>query len=245
MENRITRRVLVVGGSRGIGAETVRRFAAQGCTVAFTYLHSAPAAESLAAECGAYAIRADSANEDDVRRAVSAARTQLCGDPEILVLNAGVSWTGLITDMSYDEWNSLLSVNLGGAFLYTRELIPSMVRNRFGRIVTVSSVWGMVGASCEAAYSASKAGLLGFTKALAKELGPSGITVNAVAPGVIRTDMLNEYDGETLAALAEETPIGRLGDPSDVAEAILFLAGKGGDFITGQVLSPNGGFTVV
>ena len=246
MDQTSLRRVLVVGGSRGIGRETVIRFVERGNPVAFTYRASEEAAIALARETGAIPIRADSASESDVRRAVIEACAGLGGDLDVLVLNAGVSQRcGLLTDMSYPEWNALLAVNLGGAFLYSREVIPQMVRKKSGRIIVVSSIWGMVGASCEVAYSASKAALLGFTKALAKELGPSGITVNAVAPGVIRTDMLSEYGGETLTELAEQTPLGRLGEPRDVASSILFLSGNEADFITGQVISPNGGFTVV
>ncbi len=245
MINGSVRRILVAGASRGIGAETVRRFSEAGDLVAFTYKSSDDAAMRLAKESGAVSIRADSASETDVRAAVSEAEGALGGAPDVLVINAGISKTGLLTDMSYEDWNNLFSVNVGGAFLYAREVIPAMVRRRSGRIVVVSSIWGMVGASCEVAYSATKAALLGFTKAHAKELGPSGITVNAVAPGVIDTEMLSSYGEEDRAALREETPLMRLGTPRDVASAILFLASEDADFITGQVLSPNGGFTVV
>lgn len=239
------RRVLVVGGSRGIGAEVVRSFAARGASVAFTYLHSADAAKSLAEECGAVAILADAASESDASGAISIAADRLGGRIDTLVLNAGVSASGLLTDLSLDEWNRLFSVNVTSAFLYSREAIPDMVREHFGRIVVVSSVWGMVGASCEVAYSASKAALLGFTKGLAKELGPSGITVNAVAPGVIKTDMLSCYSEQDLSALADETPLCRLGVPSDVASAVLYFASEEASFVTGQVLSPGGGFVIV
>ena len=245
MINDACRRVLVTGASRGIGRETVRRFSQKGDRVAFTYKNAETAAKSLAGECGAYPIYADSASESEVREAVRTATELLGGAPDVLVINAGISQTGLLTDMTYESWNRLFAVNVGGAFLYARELIPQMVRRKSGRIITVSSVWGMVGASCEVAYSASKAALLGFTKALAKELGPSGITVNAVAPGVINTEMLDDYGEDDRAALIEQTPMMRLGLPGDVASAILFLAGEDADFITGQVLSPNGGFTVV
>ena len=240
-----TRRILIVGGSRGIGAETVRRFSEAGDRVVFTYKSSEAAAMRLSAESGSTAIRADSASEEDVVSAVTAAKEMLGGAPDVLIVNAGISKSGLLTDMSYGEWNELFAVNVGGAFLYAREVIPEMVRRQSGRIVVVSSVWGMVGASCEVAYSATKAALLGFTKALAKELGPSKITVNAVAPGVIDTEMLQSYGEEDRAALREETPLGRLGTPTDVAALIHFLASDCADFITGQVISPNGGFTVV
>ncbi len=236
---------LIVGGSRGIGAATVRAFARAGYFVAFTYRASHEAARALAGETGAYPICADSAREEDVLRAVREARETAGGGIDVLVNNAGISRTGLLTDMTPEEWDALFDVNVRGAFLFSRAVIPDMVRQKKGCIIQVSSVWGMVGASCEVAYSATKGALLAMTKALAKELGPSGITVNAVAPGVIDTDMLADYDDEARAALADDTPLQRLGHPAEVAETILFLAGEGASFITGQVISPNGGFTVV
>lgn len=239
-----SRRVLITGGSRGIGAAAVRQFAAAGHAVAFTYLTSEKEAAELARETGAVMIRADCRSEEDAFRAVSDAERALGGPIEVLVNNAGISRSGLLTDLSLKEWNEILAVNLTGAFLFSRAVIPGMVRQRYGRILQISSIWGMVGASCEVAYSASKAGLLGFTKALAKELGPSGITVNAIAPGVIDTKMNAALGEDTLAELAEETPLCRIGTPEEIASSILFLAGSGGDFITGQVLSPNGGFVV-
>ena len=238
-------RILVTGASRGIGAATVRRFSEKGNLVAFTYKNSKEQAMRLAEESGAVPICADSSSELEVKAAVSEAERALGDAPDVLVINAGISKTGLLTDMTYEEWQELFDVNVGGAFLYAREVIPAMVRRRRGRIIVISSIWGMVGASCEVAYSATKAALLGFTKALAKELGPSGITVNAVAPGVIDTEMLASYGEDDRAALREETPLLRLGTPDDVASAILFLASDDAGFITGQVLSPNGGFTVV
>ena len=239
------RRALVTGGSRGIGAEIVRQLRARGAEVAFTYLHSDHDAKHLADESGAYAIFGDVADENDTARVLNEARMLLGGSIDTLILNAGISVSGLLTDLSLDEWNRLFAVNVTGAFLYARAVIPDMVRRQFGRIVTVSSIWGMVGASCEVAYSATKAALLGFTKALAKELGPSGITVNAVAPGVIDTDMMAGYREEDRRALAEETPMCRLGTPSDVASAALYLASAEASFVTGQILSPGGGIVIV
>lgn len=240
-----SRRVLVTGGSRGIGAEIVRHLRARGAAVAFTYLHSESEAKQLATECGAHALFGDASSEADTKRVCREASSLLGGPIDTLVLNAGISSSGLLTDLSLDEWNRLFAVNVTGAFLYVRELASDMVRRGFGRIVTVSSIWGMVGASCEVAYSATKAALLGFTKALAKELGPSGITVNAVAPGVIDTDMMAGYSDEDRRALAEETPLCRLGTPSDVASAVLYLASREASFLTGQVLSPGGGIVIV
>ena len=245
MTNETHRRVLITGGSRGIGAELVRAFASLGARVAFTYRSSEQEAAELARACDALAIRADVGCEEDTRFAVQTAEGFLGGMPEVLILNAGISHSGLLTDLSLQEWNRLFSVNVTGAFLYAREVVPSMVRAGFGRIVTVSSVWGMVGASCEVAYSSTKAALLGFTKALAKELGPSGITVNAVAPGVIETDMMSCYSEEDKRVLADETPLCRLGTPADVASAVTYLASEGASFLTGQILSPGGGFVIV
>lgn len=240
-----SRRVLVTGGSRGIGAELVRQLRSRGAAVAFTYLHAEGDAMRLAEECGAFALLGDAASESDTRRVCSEARILLGGSIDTLILNAGISSSGLLTDLSLDEWNRLFAVNVTGAFLYSREVVPDMVHSGFGRIVTVSSIWGMVGASCEVAYSATKAALLGFTKALAKELGPSKITVNAVAPGVIDTDMMSEYDDEDRRVLAEQTPLCRLGAPADVASSVLYLASREASFVTGQVLSPGGGIVIV
>ena len=245
MLNFTSRRVLVTGGSRGIGAEIKKSFSRHGASVAFTYLSSEDEALVLAKETGAFAIRADVANEEDTKRAVGEATALLGGAIDILVLNAGISISGLMTDLSLEEWNRLFSVNVTGAFLYSRATVPDMVRQHYGRIVTVSSIWGMVGASCEVAYSSTKAALLGFTKALAKELGPSGITVNAVAPGVILTSMMDCYSEEDRQALADETPMCRLGTPKDVASAVLYLASDDASFVTGQVLSPGGGIAIV
>ena len=237
------KRVIVTGGSRGIGAAIVRGFASRGAKVAFLYHVSVDSAEAVAKETGAFAVRCDLSDPADTERGIREASDALCG-ADILVNNAGVAVSGLIQDLLLEDWNRLVAVDLTAVFLCSRALIPGMIRQGFGRIVNISSMWGMVGASCEAAYSAVKAGVIGLTKSLAKELGPSGITVNCVAPGVVDTDMMNGYDEETKRGLAAETPIGRLGTPADVAASVLFLAGEGGSFITGQVISPNGGFVV-
>jgi len=166
------------------------------------------------------------------------------GQLDILVCNAGISWSGLLSDMAGEDWRRIFAVNTDGVFHCCQAVLPHFISRKAGKIVTVSSMWGQVGASCEVAYSASKAAVIGFTRALAKELGPSGITVNCVAPGVIDTEMNREYSPEDLAALAEETPLGRIGTPEEVARAIAFLACGDGDFFTGQVLSPNGGLVI-
>lgn len=237
------KKVIVTGGSRGIGAEIVRRFIDEGADVSFLYHDSVEAAKDLARATGAIPIRCDLADPYDAERAIQEAETAVKG-VDILVNNAGIAVSGLLQDLSQKEWDRLLAVDLTSVFVCSRLLIPHMIRQGHGRIINVSSIWGMVGASCETAYSAVKAGVIGLTKALAKELGPSGITVNCVAPGVIDTDMMKSYDEETRRTLAEETPLGRLGTPRDVAETVLFLAGEGASFITGQVISPNGGFVI-
>lgn len=234
---------LIVGGSRGIGRECVRRFAKDGYSVAFTYLNSETMAKSLSEETGALAIRADSADEADVSRAVSTAIDRL-GAIDCLVYNSAISSSALVTDITLAEWNRMLAVNLTGAFLYSRAVIPDMLKRKAGRIINISSMWGIRGASCESHYSAAKAGLIGFTKALAEELGPSGITVNAVAPGVINTDMNSHLSDEDMDSLRESTPLSRIGEPSEIAAAVAFLAGDGASFITGDVLNASGGFVL-
>lgn len=235
--------VLVNGGSRGIGRAVVEAFAHRGYRVAFTYKNSEEAARCLALSVGALAIRADTACEEEVVAAVARAEEELSGIG-CLVNNAAVAGFSLFTDITLSEWNRFLSVNLTGAFLYSREVLKYMLPRHEGKIVNMASMWGVTGASCEVHYSAAKAGLIGMTRALAKEVGPSGITVNAVAPGVIMTDMNRALSEDDLAALREETPLMKLGTAEDVARAVLFLAGEGGDFITGEVLNVNGGFVI-
>ena len=235
--------VLITGGSRGIGADMVRLFSENGYNVAFTYKSSADAARSLAKECSALAIMADSESEADILSAVDLTRAEY-GGINVLINNAAISSFSLFTDLSADEWRRTFRVNVDGAFLYTKAVLPSMISRKCGRIINISSVWGIEGSSCEVHYSASKAALIGLTKALAKELGPSGITVNAIAPGVIDTEMNSHLSAQDMAALAEQTPLMRIGRVRDVAEAALFLASDGAGFITGAVLNVSGGFTV-
>jgi len=234
---------LITGGSRGIGAELVRAFAREGYNVAFTYNRSENEASLLSRQTGALAIRADSAVEQDVIHAVRETLDKL-GKIDCLINNAGISSFSLFTELTLDEWNRNLAVNLTGAFLYSKEVLPGMISRKQGRIINVSSVWGLVGSSCEVHYSTAKAGLIGMTKALAKEVGPSGITVNAIAPGVIDTEMNRRLSADDLLALEFETPLSRIGNPSEVAEAALFLASDGASFITGDVLNVSGGFVV-
>lgn len=232
---------LVTGGSRGIGAAIVRELSKQGWQVAFCYRSSEDAARQLAAETGALAIRCDVTNSGQVSAMAAQVQQQL-RHIDLLVNNAGVAWQGLLTDMTDHDWHTVLDTSLSAAFFTCRAVIPGMVSRRAGRIINISSVWGRVGASCEAAYSAAKAGLIGLSKALAKELGPSGITVNCLCPGVIQTDMLTCYTPDDLAALADETPLCRLGTPEEVAAAVCWLASDAAGFITGQVIGVDGGF---
>ena len=230
---------LVTGGAGGIGTAVCRSLASDGYTVAVGYFRSREKAEALAAEVGGFAVYGDVSKPEDVERMFAAA-----GEVELLVSNAGVAHYGLITDLSYGDWRELMAVNLDGAFLCCRAAVPGMVRRKRGSIVVVSSMWGQVGASCEAAYSASKAGLCGLTKALAKELAPSGVRVNCVAPGVVRTPMLKDFSEEDLENLRRETPLERLGEPEDVAALVSYLASEKARFMTGQVVGLNGGFVI-
>ena len=238
------RTVLVTGGSRGIGAACVRAFAQAGWRVAFLYHTATTHAEALAAETGALAIRADVSDSAQVNLACAEALASL-RHIDALVNNAGVALTAQLQDTTDTQWAQVIGVNLTGTFYVTRALLPAMVSAGQGRIVNLSSIWGLVGGSMEVAYSAAKAGILGFTKALAQEVAPSGITVNAVAPGATRTDMLNEYDEATLCAIAAETPLGRLCEPEEIAKTILWLCGDDAAMLTGQVISPNGGRVIV
>ncbi len=227
--------VLITGGSRGIGAATVRAFAEAGYEVSFFYLRSGQAAETLAAETGARAIRCDAADPAAVLAAVEA-----LPPVNVLVNNAGISHVGLISQISPAEWDRLFAVNVKSVYNTVRAVLPAMLARQAGAIVNVASMWGQAGASCEAAYSATKGAVIALTQALARELGPSGIRVNAVSPGVIATEMNAHLSPAELRELAEETPLGRIGRPEEVAEAILYLARA--EFVTGQNLPVNGGF---
>ena len=229
--------VVITGGSRGIGAATVELFAARGDRVTFLYEKNHTAAKAVADKTGAAAICCDVADGEAVNRAFSQ-----IGDVDILVCNAGTMYFGLLSQMAEDEWNRLFAVNVGGIYHCVNAAMPSFLKAHRGSIVTVASMWGQVGASCEAAYSATKGAVIALTKALAKELGPSGIRVNCVAPGVILTDMCTNVAPDILAGMAEEAPLGRNGMPMDVAKAIAYLADA--EFVTGQVLGVSGGYVI-
>lgn len=243
--DKMKKSVLITGGSRGIGAAAVRKFIEQGYETAFFYRESDEAAKALQEETGAAAIRCDVGDRWQIGEGVKAAKTCLGITAfDTLVCNAGLSVSGLFTDLSDEDWSRLLNVNLNGIVNVTREILPAMVSERKGQIVMVSSMWGQTGASCEAAYAATKAAVIGLAKSLAKEVGPSGIRVNTVSPGVIDTDMNRCYSAETMGQLAEEVPLGRIGSAEEVAKAIYFLASEEASYITGQVLGVNGGFYI-
>lgn len=233
--------VLVSGGSRGIGRAVVKILTESGVRVAFLYKKNEAAAGAVAKATGAMPIRCDVSNRDQVFSAYKTAKTSL-GAIDGVVSCAGIAQQALFQDVTQAEWTKMIDVNLSGAAYLAQAALPDMISEKRGAIVFVSSIWGEVGASMEAHYSASKAGLIGLMRALSKEVGPSGIRVNAVSPGVIQTDMLGCFDDETLKALAEETPLQRIGTPEDVAKAIRFLLSDDASFITGQTLGVNGGF---
>ena len=229
--------IVVTGGSRGIGAAITARYAARGDRVYFLYEKNHEAARAVAEKTGATPICCDVADGN----AVAAAFSKI-PEVDILVCNAGVCWYGLLTDMKDTEWNRIFDVNVKGVYNCVKAAMPAMLRKHAGSIVTVSSMWGQVGASCEAAYSATKGAVIALTKALAKELGPSGIRVNCVAPGVILTDMCANVAPEILEELAQEAPLERNGTPEDVARVVESLADA--EFVTGQVLGVSGGLVM-
>ena len=231
------RKVLITGGSRGIGAAAVELFAQQGHKVWFLYEKEHDAAQAVAQKTGATPICCDVSDGQAVRNAFDR-----IGDVDILICNAGICWTGLLSMMPEEEFDRIFDVNVKGIYHCVNAAMPGFLNKQQGCIITVSSMWGQVGASCEAAYSATKGAVIALTKALAKELGPSGIRVNCVAPGVILTDMCAEVDPQILAELKEETPVGRNGSPMDVAKAMAYLAEA--EFVTGQVLPVNGGYVI-
>ena len=231
------KKVVITGGSRGIGAAAVERFAAGGNDVTFLYAQNHAAAAALSEKTGARAICCDVSDAASVKAAF-----EEIGDVDVLICNAGISYFGLMTQTDEALWDRIFDVNVKGIYLCVNAAMPAFLKKHSGCIITVSSMWGQVGASCESAYAASKGAVIALTKALAKELGPSGIRVNCVSPGVILTDMCANLDEETLAELAGDTPVGRNGTGEDVAQAMEYLANAA--FVTRQVLPVNGGFVI-
>ncbi len=240
--------VIVTGGSRGIGAETVRLFAERGHAVVFTYHRSEEKGRALAEELTAKGLRVTACRADVTdpcdRQELFRLTAETYGGIDVLVNNAGIARQQVLTDVADADYRAVLDTNLGGTLFCCREVIPYFLTHHRGVIVNVSSVWGQVGASCESVYAASKAAVIALTRSLAKELGPSGIRVNAVAPGVIDTDMNKMHGEDVMHALAEETPLMRIGTPREVAEAIAFLASDAASFVTGQTLGIDGGFSL-
>ena len=229
--------VLVTGGSRGIGAGAVELFSGRGDRVYFLYEKNHEAAREVMNRTGAVGICCDVADGASVKKAFAE-----IGDVDILICNAGVVHSGLMSMMTEDQWDRIFDVNVKGIYHCVNAAMPGFLKKHQGVVITVSSMWGEVGASCEAAYSATKGAVIALTKALAKELGPSGVRVNCVAPGVILTDMCAGIDPEILSEMAEDSPVGRNGTPQDVAKAMAYLADA--EFVTGHVLSVNGGYVI-
>lgn len=239
---------LVTGASRGIGRAIALRLARDGYTVAVNYHENQSAARSTAQILQALGVdgmlcRADVCDEQAVRQMVRAVEDAY-GRIDLLVNNAGVSAQALFTDLSSGEWKRMMDVHVNGAFYTCSAVLPGMIRRKSGSIINIASMWGQTGASCEVHYSTAKAALIGMTKALAKEMGPSGIRVNCVAPGAVDTDMMAGFSAEDKQALADETPLCRIGKPEEIASAVAFLASSDASFITGQVIAPNGGMVI-
>ena len=234
--------VLIIGGSRGIGAEAVRQFAKDN-RVVFTYFKSEREADALRQETGATPVRCDVKFSNSVKVAVDKA-FEVLGTIDVLICNAAISDINVITDIGEERWEEVIDTNLNGVYYAVNYVLPSMISRKTGSIITVSSMWGQVGASCEVAYSAAKAGVIGLTKALAKEVGPSGIRVNSIAPGMIDTDMNKDIDDAAVAAIKDETPLCRIGTPEDVVKVMKFLALDDSAFITGQIIGTNGGLVI-
>lgn len=244
----MSKTVLVTGGSRGIGAAICERFAQEGWKVAVNYIRSKEQADALAKKlvahgCDACAVRADVSDRAQVDQMVKDV-TERFGKINALVNNAGIAQQKLFSDITDSDWNTMFDVNVKGMYYCCQAVLPGMIHSKSGAIINVSSMWGITGASCEVHYSAAKAAVIGFTKALAKEVGLSGIRVNCVAPGVVATDMNQNLTQQTLDELKEESPLGLIGTPEDIANCIWFLAGEESRFITGQVISPNGGLVI-
>ena len=235
--------VFITGGSRGIGAECVKIFSENGYRVAFSYLRSEENAIALSKKYDALCFKADVSVSSEITDAITEASAKL-GKIDVLINNAGIAESALFTDVTDEMWKRMLDTNLSGAFYASRAVLPNMISKKRGVILNVSSMWGQVGASCEVHYSAAKAGLIGMTKALAKEVGPSGIRVNCVSPGVIDTDMNANLSDSDIEALKNETPLERIGNATDIAEALLFLASDKASFITGQDIGVNGGLII-
>lgn len=234
--------VLITGGGRGIGAQCVRLFAKSGYRVFFIYASNNETASRLSSETGAIAFLGDVSSFTDMERIYEKIKDY--GGVDIIVNNAGISQIKMFQDITENDWDRMFDVNIKGMYVVTKTFMGEMIHKKCGRIINISSMWGETGASCEVHYSASKAAVIGFTKALAKELAPSGITVNCVSPGIIDTDMNSELSEEDIEAVIDEVPLMRIGKAEDTAQAVLFLAGDNSSYITGSVIPVNGGLVI-
>lgn len=234
------KKVLITGGSRGIGRELVKEFSSKGYKVYFLYKNSEEKAKLLSDETGAIAEKCDISSYSDV----SNAKNRINDSIDIIINNAGISQIKMFQDITEEDWDNMFNVNIKGMFNVTKCFVNDMIKNKYGRIINISSMWGETGGSCEVHYSASKAAVIGFTKALAKELAPSGITVNCVSPGVIKTDMNSHLSKEETKELENETPVGRIGTAKEIASAVMYFADDNAAFTTGTVLSVNGGIVI-
>lgn len=240
--------VVISGGTRGIGKACTEKFLENGFNVTCLYSSDDASADELKSEFQNYAdnlliIKADVSDPVAVKACIESGVSKF-GSPDILISNAGISYVGISDTFGFEDYRKIMDVNFGGFFNLTHEIMPYMIHNKEGVIIAVSSMWGQIGASCEALYSASKGAVDSYVKSLAKELGPSGIRVNAVSPGVIKTKMMDCFDEDTVKELIDETPIGRLGLPPDIAEAVFYLASDKASFITGQIIGVNGGMVI-
>ena len=244
----MNRTALITGASRGIGRAAAELLAERGYRLMLNYFRSEGSVQELKQKLTAAGADAEifQADVGDPRQAEAMAEAccKRFARVDVLINNAGIADVGLLTEVTDERWDRLWRVNVGGVFYTCRAVLPGMIREKRGKIINLSSIWGIAGASCEVHYSAAKSAVIGFTKALAKEVGPSGIQVNCIAPGAVETDMNAALDEAALRSLREETPLGRLGTPREIAAAIAFLASEESDFITGQVLSPNGGLVI-
>lgn len=247
MEN-MNKTVLITGGAKGIGQATARLFAEKNYNIIINYLSSGQRAITLASSleqqgCQVLPFKADVSDRHQVEVMVRAGLKKF-GSIDVLVNNAGIAQQKLFTDITEEDWDRMLDVNVRGVFNCCQSVVPHMIKQKEGKIINISSIWGITGASCEVHYSAAKAAVIGFTKALAKELGPSNIQVNCVAPGIIDTDMNAELDLSARETLLQDTPLLRFGTPEDIAHTVFYLASAQAAFLTGQVISPNGGFVI-
>lgn len=240
----MSKTVIVTGGSRGIGKAIAEKFASENYNVLLNYNKSEFEALEIAKNYSNVEVfKADVSNPKDVEAMINFAESKF-GKIDVLINNAGISSTCLLQDLSLEEWNKLFEVNVTGTFLTTKEVLPRMISKKSGKIINISSVWGMVGASMEVAYSASKSAIIGFTKALAKEVGPSNITVNAIAPGIVMTDMVSNLTIEEFEEIRKEIPLGKIGSTKDIADTAFYLASDLANYMTGQIISPNGGWII-